>query len=339
MPTIVRLAALAIFSALGVSAPAAAQWTFCNQTSFVIEIAIAYDEGGRRITEGWTRIRPGDCTAARDQELSPGVHYFFARSSDAHRGGRRVWSGNDEHCVDANNFYLVGEAICEVGFEERRFVSISVEGAQHETRLTESLDQDPERAYVSGVQRLLQDAGYDIRVIDGYEGRRTSRSIRRFLEDNELASDLEGAPLIDALEDAARRHSDNVGLRLCNRTDAEIWTAIALRRNEAWESRGWWPLAVDQCAKVIDEALTEPAYYVYAGLTSDEESDRVLAAADEAFCLGATRFEIPGRENCVDRGHFEGRFLTVLTQGREEVTLSFSADQFGDAAVGGAASP
>ncbi len=327
MLQIVRLAALALIAALGLSAPAAAQWTFCNQTSFVVEIAIAYDEGGRRITEGWTRIRPGGCEATRDQELSPGVHYFFARSSDAHRGGRRVWSGNDEHCVDANNFYLVGEAICEVGFEERRFVSISVEGPQHETRLTESVEQDPERAYISGVQRLLQDAGYDIRLIDGYEGRRTTRAIRRFLEENDLPAGLEGDPFIDALEEAAINHSDNVGLRLCNRTESEVWTAIALRRNEAWESRGWWPLAAEQCAKVIDEALSEPAYYVYAGLRSDE-SDLILSAADETFCLGATRFEIAGREDCLERGHFEGRFLTVLTQEREAVTLNFSDEQF-----------
>jgi uncharacterized membrane protein len=144
--------------------------------------------------------------------------------------------------------------------------------------------------------------------------------------------------LIDLLENAALQRQDEAGLKLCNRAPALVWAAIALRNDEGWESRGWWPLRPDECAKVLDEPLDQEAYYVYASLTDPEsEEDLPLASASEAFCLAPTRFAIIGREACERRGYQEGRFATVLARERPFATLEFSPADFGASAAGVAA--
>lgn len=327
MRPLAAAAAFAALAVLGLAAPAHAQWSLCNETSYIVEAAIAYDEAGRRVTEGWTRVRPGECRTVREGPLTPGVHYLYARSSLAHRGGRREWSGYESHCVDIGDFSIAGEATCEeVGFETRGFVEIDVSGEERRTALMQPEDYGAETAEVAGVQRLLQDNGYDVRL-DGDRGRRTERAIQRFLDDQGIAGSPDTAALMDRLEEAALAHAEEVGLRLCNRAEGDVWTAIAVRREESWESRGWWPLAPDECAKVIDAELDAPAYYVYAGLR-ENGVDRPLAAADERFCIAETRFAIIGRENCPERGFSEGRFTTILSQGRTSVTLEFADGDF-----------
>ncbi len=321
--------AFALLFAVLVAPSAQAQWTLCNQTSFVLESAIAYDESGRRITEGWTRLRPGECREVIDRPLTPGMHYLYARSSFAHRGGRREWSGYADHCVDVSDFSLAGEAECEeVGFETRGFVEIDITSEEQRTPLREPTSyEDP---HTAGVQRLLRDNGYEIRTIDGFSGRRTRRAVRVFAQDQGIDASLDEPELIDALEEAALSRADEIGLRLCNRAEGSVWAAVARRRDDSWESRGWWPLDPGECARVFDEPLEDPAYYVYAG-RRENGVDRPLTAADETFCIAETRFDILGRENCVSRGFIDARFATVLSQGREAVSLEFTEADFNDA--------
>jgi len=318
------------------SAPAAAQWTICNETSYVAEVAIAYSEGERRVTEGWTRVRPGDCQVARRVPLTPGMHYLYARSSTAHRGGLREWSSTIPLCVDARDFSLAGDAACEdLGFETRFFLEVPIDGEVHESSLVEphlravNRATVVERVRISGIQRLLTDNGLYDRVIDGYTGRRTNRAIQAFVASEGLTERPEDFELIDRLEAAALRRSDEVGLKLCNRAEAPVWAAIAMRHDNSWESRGWWSLGPNECAKVIDVALDQPAYYVYAAIQDEDTGeDYPLATAQEGFCLAPTRFAILGRERCVRRGYNEGRFATVLARDRPSATLEFNTSDF-----------
>ncbi len=346
MTTPPRLAVLgavlaALAAALAIGGPAAAQWTICNESSFVAEVAVAYPEAERRVTEGWTRVRPGECQIARRAALTPGPHFIYARSSSAHRGGLREWSGTTPLCVDAGDFTLAGDAACEdVGFETRFFLDVPVESATKRTALVDPSFRKvnlggPEKAAnlarlrVAGIQRLLIDTGYYDRAIDGYTGRRTRRAIERFVADRGLSRTPQDFELIDLLEEAALRRQDEAGLKLCNRADTLVWSAIAMRSEDGWESRGWWPLGPDECAKVLDEPLNQPAYYVYASLSEPgAQDDRPLLAADEPFCLAPTRFAILGRESCAGRGYEEGRFATVLARERPFVTLEFSNSDF-----------
>ncbi len=338
---------LGLITALGLGAPAAAQWTVCNESSYIAEVAVAYPEGDNKVTEGWTRVRPGECQIARRTALTPGVHHLYARSSPAHRGGLREWSGVTPLCVDEGDFSIAGDAVCEdLGFETRFFMEVPIDGTARRTALvdpdfeSENLPRadmggvDMTSVRLAGIQRLLTDTGYYDRAIDGFTGIRTTRSIEQFVADQQLRSTPSDFELIDLLESAALLRADEVGLKLCNRTDTLVWTAIAQRAEEEWESRGWWPLGPDECAKVLNEALTQEAYYVYAAMGDPEtQTDRPLAAADEPFCLAPTRFAILGRESCAGRGYDEGRFATVLTRDRPFATLEFTDADFAAASA------
>lgn len=330
MPRRSLAALLAIAAALSVAAPAAAQWTVCNRSTYVIETAVAFTEAGRRVTQGWTRIRPMSCEAVLTEALTPGDHFLFARTSSAHKGGRHTWSGTEELCVDTGDFSLAGEAVCEeVGFMTRRFARIAVDEPEKRTTLSEPRNYrgNEDRITTAGLQRLLADNGYDMGDLDGFAGRRTTRAVRDFVRSQNLEDEPPRDELIDLLEAAARRNASVGGLTVCNEAEDRAWTAVAVRVDERWESRGWWPLETGQCATIFDQPLDQPAYYVYAALRDDGE-DRPLAAGSEVFCLAETRFAILGRENCAGRGHTPGRFATVLADDNGVARIELQSDDF-----------
>ena len=75
-------------------------WQVCNETSFVLEAATGRPDGRAIVVQGWTRLRPGECRIAVGAPLARGTHYLYARTSSAHRGGRRQWGGDARLCVD-----------------------------------------------------------------------------------------------------------------------------------------------------------------------------------------------------------------------------------------------
>jgi uncharacterized membrane protein len=101
-----------------------------------------------------------------------------------------------------------------------------------------------------------------------------------------------------------------------------VWTAIARRRGEGWESRGGWPLGPGGCARTIDEALLQENYYIYAALES-AEGERYLATGGISFCTSPSRFAILGREQCAERYYDTGLFSPISAQGREGLVVEF----------------
>ncbi|MEJ0023189.1 MAG: DUF1036 domain-containing protein [Alphaproteobacteria bacterium] len=73
-------------------------------------------------------LRPGECKLAANAPLTRGVHYTFARTSSAHRGGRRQWGGVSRLCVDPqNSFAIENPPNCQaMGLEERTFRDIRI---------------------------------------------------------------------------------------------------------------------------------------------------------------------------------------------------------------------
>ncbi len=327
----------ALSAIMAASAPAHAQWRVENQSRFILEIAIGYQEGSEIWSEGWLRVRPGESALAIEGDVPPGIYYLYARSSAVHRGGRREWSGNKPLCVDEaeSSFFLSSTSVCEnAGAVTQLFSAITVGGSPWNTRLVEPAT--PQRGISSrnvqtyGLQRLLADAGYyDTSRIDGVPGRRTDRAVSAFLSDIGEASRPPYPQLIDLLADAAARREDDRGLRLCNRSDAVVWAAMALRVDRAWESRGWWPLETEECALVVDEALDQSAYYVYAD-KKDERGPRPLREGEENFCIAQTRFAIPGRNNCQRRGFDEGRFIRVEPNDEGAALVEFQTQDFAE---------
>ncbi len=331
------LACAVVAGILAFSAHAHAQqrtasgWQICNETSYVLEAATGRPDGRAIVVQGWTRLRPGDCRASVGAPLARGTHYLYARTSAAHRGGRRQWVGDATLCVDpSSSFQIENPPQCAtMGLEERRFRRVQINKRDTwRTSFSEATPYTASRARAAGLQRLLLDAGYEIRTgRGGADPRAIAQSIAQFRAAARLAPNASEDQLIDALETAARRRSDQVGLTLCNRTRGRVWTAIARRRGEGWESRGWWQLASGGCVRTLDESLIQDVYYVYAALDSDE-GPRLLAAGGEAFCTSPARFAVLGRENCDTRYYDTSVFTPISARNRDGLVVDFEERDF-----------
>jgi uncharacterized membrane protein len=301
-------------------------WSLCNETSYVLEAATGRPEGRTIVVQGWVRLRPGECRLAMAAPLTRGTHYLYARTSAAHRGGRRQWDGDATLCVDPSaSFAIENPPRCEqMALEERGFRRVQISKRDHwRTNFAEADAFTLARARGFGMQRLLNDAGYETRNPRGaLDVRRTTAAIAQFRAAARLSPNARDEQLIDALETAARRRADQLGLTLCNRTTGRIWTAIARRRGEGWESRGWWPLGPGGCARTIDEALMQENYYVHASMES-VEGNRLLAAGGVPFCTSPARFAILGRERCEQRYYDTALFSPISSNGRDGLVVEF----------------
>ncbi len=306
-------------------------WQICNETSYVLEAATGRPDGRAIVVQGWTRLRPGECRIAVPAPLARGTHYLYARSSLAHRGGRRQWGGDARLCVDSSDSFTIENPpqCAAVSLDERRFRRVQINKRDTwRTSFSEATPYTVTRARQAGLQRLLDDAGYDLREgRRGADPRRIAQAIAQFRATARLAPTASENQLIDALENFARRRSQQVGLTLCNRARGRMWTAIARRRGEGWESRGWWPLNPGGCVRTIDEVLIQEAYFVHASLESPDGT-RQLAAGGEAFCTSGARFAIIERDACESRYYDTMLFTPISRRGRDGLVVEFEDRDF-----------
>jgi uncharacterized membrane protein len=322
---------------LCLGAPAASQsgangWQLCNQTSFVLEAATGRPEGQSVIVEGWTRLRPGECRVALNGPLKPGVYFAFARSSKAHRGGQRVWNGDIPLCVDPNGSFAVENpsSCAAMGLEQRGFQAVRIDKRSGSMKFKETdlYDKGGQSAQNAGIQRLLDDAGISADVVDGYLGRESRTAITAFLAERKLAANTNNTDLIDILEDVARNRALDVGMMLCNRTDSRITAAIARRRPDGWESRGWWTLEANLCVRTIDESLIAAPHYVFAEMETPA-GIRHLSGAGTAFCTSRSKFAILGREDCEPRRFRQASFVETAVPEDGKLVYEFFDRAFG----------
>jgi len=333
-------AKLAVIAAVAIgvlAVPSSAQsgqdgWQLCNQTSYVVEAATGRPDGKDVIVEGWTRLRPGQCRTALPGPLSPGIYFVFARSSQAHRGGQRDWSGDIPLCVDTNGSFAVENpsSCASMGLEQRGFQAVRFEGRGgsmtfKETDLYNKSQQSPEYA---GIQRLLDDAGVFEDQVDGYLGRETRAAITGFLAEHKRPASTPFPDLIDMLEDVARNRSLEVGLMLCNRTGNRILAAIARYRPDGWESRGWWSIEAQACVRTVDESLISNPHYVYAEMTTPQ-GIRLLSGATTVFCTSRSQFAILDRENCEQRRYRQEKFVETAVPEDGKLVYEFFDRAFG----------
>lgn len=328
--------AVAVAVAFTLAAPSAAAqgargWELCNETSFVIEAATGRAQGRTVLVQGWTRVRPGECRIAVAAPLPVGPNFVFARSSRAHRGGQRTWDGDVPLCVDpGGSFQIESPPVCtSIGLESRGFLTVQIERAgSWSTHFKETETFGLQRAAAAGLQRLLDDAGIQRTAIDGFLGRNSRTALQAFMAERNIPATATDSDLIDILEDVALNRSMEVGLMLCNRTDRRIWTGIARRRSEGWESRGWWVIEGGACARAVDEALIAQPHYVFAQMETPEGL-RTLRGADESFCISLTKFAISGREQCEARAFRESDFLRTESPVDGKLIVEFFDRSFG----------
>lgn len=302
--------ALLFFALLIPAAPVQAA-DVCNETSFIVEAALGWaTPQGEIAVEGWTRIRPGECVEAGpaiDPESDDPL-LFYARSSAAYLGGVREWGGQVNLCVGASDFAVEAVTDCDaLGLDQRGFDVLRGEH-RFRTILVEPADFG-DSAQEAGTQRLLRDAGYDIRSIDGFEGRRTSRAIAAFIQTESLPRTPPRPELIDALEAAAIRRNAGAGLIVCNETEGRIAVALGRQRETIWEARGWWRLDAGGCARLVADHLSSANAWFYAERIGG--TGGALQGGTESFCYSPSRFVAEGRTDCAGRGYSSAAYRQI----------------------------
>ncbi|MDZ7629112.1 MAG: DUF1036 domain-containing protein [Parvularculaceae bacterium] len=324
----------AIGASLAMSAPADAKYSLCNKTSYALSAAIGYVDGDRLATRGWWRLRPGQCKVVLTEPTDPGRYFVYAEAVPGHKGPLRAWSGETPLCVENEGFFnLRNQEVCrDNAIAQRGFFDVEVTpaaGGNWQTDFAEAANYTVYSAEVAGVQRLLNDLGLATSRIDGSLGRETQRLLASYRKEKNLGDGpvIDDAT-IDAMIEETNAREAKLGLFFCNRTESQVWAALAEPLGDArYESRGWWKLAGGECAKVVKGALSADHYYVY-GVVEDARGERRLAGGDKAFCTSPVRFTSPNDTTCADQELDEGMFRKLSIGGAPSATFDFGPESF-----------
>lgn len=311
-------------------------YQLCNETSYVLDAAIARPVKGEEAieTSGWHRLFPGHCQTAFKGALAKGTYYIYARSIDAHRGAPQIFGGDELLCTHPleSEFALREHVFCHMNDPNQRgektgFTPIQVNRSGWTTRFSPRQAFSSRRhAIVAGIQRLLEDNGYEIGTIDGYAGKVTLQAVKSFQRRHGLpATGVIGDKLFDVLIAEAARHKDKTGLHICNDSHYHVWSAVGYRSrgpDPQFESNGWIQIPPHACRQAIHERLEQASYYIYAQALDEAgtqvmigEGEALIWGGDFSMCVAQTRFRIRGLAQCAVRGYDEAGFRQIAHHG------------------------
>jgi uncharacterized membrane protein len=297
---------------------AQAAYRLCNHTSYVLYAAIGFQAGSELFTQGWSRIPPGFCATPIVSALKSATYYVYARSADAHAGPVRAWGGKASLCAKAADFSLHTSAAVtgcpDPDAYRLPFAAVEVKGQPDwTTNFTEARKfPDPAANQRAGLQRLLADNGYAVGAPDAPASARTDAALASFRARLKIAPNATLGDLFEALEEEAARNATPQGYAVCNTTSEPVFAAVAIKVGAAWNSRGWWKVAANVCARVITEPLATDRVF----LLVERGNGTRLVTGTTTFCTTEVQFDIRGRDNCEKRGLANEGFAQTLTQGR-----------------------
>lgn len=312
-------------------------WQVCNETSFILDIAIAgvlAGQVGQPLTvRGWQTLRPGSCQVIDVEKGTP--RYIYARSANVHQGGVREWKGRYDYCIAAEDFTAKTDISCELqNMTTAQFLKI----IPTESRTAFIEPEDFGRfAETAGLQRLLRDNNYDIQRIDGRTGKRTTNTLQKFMKDHELKSSISVEAQYAALRENARMIRETVGVHLCNKTTAQLWAALAYKNNGVVESRGWWPIDKGSCIQPFTENLKDRDVHYYVRMETPAGIDKILRANtknSKEYCIDPAKFSALRHEFCQDQGYVAARFNPVPV-GKPGAKIEFTDTDFNAAMISG----
>lgn len=117
---------------IGLMAPVAgwAQFSVCNQTLDVLNVAIGRHQHEDFLTQGWWTIGPNQCANVIQEDLD--VRYLYVFAQDVF--GREVLSGVSTMCIAPARFEIRGEADCLArGYLEARFHEVDTRRSERWT--------------------------------------------------------------------------------------------------------------------------------------------------------------------------------------------------------------
>ena len=118
-------------SALGLSsAPAQAQFSVCNQSFDVVNVAVGRLDRGAFQTRGWWKIGPNQCANVIRDPLD--TRYVYVYAQDVF--GKEILNGAVSMCVAPDRFTIEGEGDCLVrGYLDAPFVEVDTQDTERWT--------------------------------------------------------------------------------------------------------------------------------------------------------------------------------------------------------------
>lgn len=319
----------AVLAALiALAAPARADVSLCNRTSYRMQVALAFERGPIVSTQGWLRIDPGECKAAGgDGDMV----YVHARTPSLYGSAPLPQQGEAEFCIRDGEFQFPDARACPMAQQARFSAARPADSPQGPAiNLAEEAGYDDAQARLAGIQRLLTIAGYDATPVDGIDGAKTKAALARFLHDHALAPDAAGKPgIFDRLIDAAKRPG-GTGFTWCNETSYPVMAALGLVEMGSIVTRGWYRVPAGQCVK--PDLSGEPMrFYSYAeavdadGKTVERGGAPLAWGGKVTLCTRDGRFELPNpasRGDCAARGLNAAGFAVIEAPDRG-ATITF----------------
>ena len=315
------LIVLGVFASVSLGS-AKASVRLCNETSHVLQVAAAYQQGVASKTEGWISVLPGACETGLADLPDNAQVFTYAKSDAAHAGEGLVFDGSERFCVGADSprFTVEGRRDCRRrGYVEADFTPVAPSSGRQTVTFTEKSDFGRRRALMAGIQRLLSDLQYDIGAVDGFGGERTRDAAKAYKLRYGIREDPKGLDLLAKLIQTVRDEASQRGLTLCNKTEHLVWAATGMLRADVFESRGWTRVPGNSCAQVFNQTLDDRYYFYYAeaidekGKSIVEAGRRKTWGGDQNLCTKPTRFVIRGDENCNQRGFDRHSFVQIDT--------------------------
>jgi uncharacterized membrane protein len=307
----------AVFAAL----PAKAGLTACNRTSYVIYAAGAALKGSDFTLKGWTRILPGGCAEVLAGDLTGDAYYITARSSRAHSGAARAWSGPTNLCAKDKDFSLRQSfgTRCPADGLEMGYAQIDT---HHMRNTTTTFRETPDfrsmdAAKQAGLRRLFADIGQHDTATDKKLGEAVTALRTRM----RIVTKAPDTAVFDALETEALKRGGNAGYTLCNDTGTSVYAAIGLQKSGAFVSRGWWTVGSGSCSPLI----TDPIQGQKIWLRVERGKGPPLVGGPNGFCVTNIEFDIQGRENCKKRGLQDAGFAETNQKGAAGFTARVTA--------------
>jgi len=312
MPVMI-LAALVATAA----APAHADLSICNRTSYRMQAAIGLPHGATVSTRGWIRLNPGECKKATDGAVDADTVYVHARTPPVYGAAPLPEHGEAEFCVRETDFNFGNARGCSLAQQARFSAAKPADTpAGPAINLGEEADYDDAQARLAGIQRLLTIAGYDATPIDGVDGAKTKAALARFLRDRKLGADAGARPeIFDALIASAQK-PEGSGFTWCNETTYTVMASLGIVEMGSIVTRGWYRIAPGQCLR--PDVSGEPMrFYSYGeavdadGRTIQRGGAPMAWGGKTVLCTREGRFEVPAQKDCAAHGMNAAGFAVI----------------------------
>lgn len=121
---------------IGMQSAARAEFSVCNQSLEVMNVAIGQLHHDKFRTQGWWKIGPNQCASIIQKPLKSRYIYVFAKDVF----GKELLNGSVPMCISPNYFLIDGETDCLVrGFLPARFIEVDTNKSQRWTIFITSL--------------------------------------------------------------------------------------------------------------------------------------------------------------------------------------------------------